>query len=241
LLVVIGIIAVLISILLPALTRARAQAKMVACMSNLRQIGLASQMYTQQNRNYIIPMSYAGLGSIEELLNKYVGAQMKSTFVAPDVFYCPATAEFDSPPYGGYMTPSGPYKGWSGYMFGYLVNVGDMNTTPPAPVHAIITNYTQVPQVRSKIKNASEFVSMSDLGVPRLQTSGPPTSAMKTRSSFDPNSSSYIFGTRMIHRNQGNILFMDGSVRSFPRTFLHLYSVPGSSGVGVPGQSAPWN
>src|SRR5687768_9310436 len=51
LLVVIGIIALLISMLLPALNKARESANRAACGSNLRQIGIAYYMYAAESKD----------------------------------------------------------------------------------------------------------------------------------------------------------------------------------------------
>ncbi len=53
LLVVIGIIALLIAILLPALNRARESAKKVQCLSNLRQVGIGFMMFVDQNKGFL--------------------------------------------------------------------------------------------------------------------------------------------------------------------------------------------
>ena len=52
LLVVIAIIGVLVALLLPALNSAREQAKAVQCMSNLRQMGIATVMYLNEWKYY---------------------------------------------------------------------------------------------------------------------------------------------------------------------------------------------
>ena len=58
LLVVIGIIALLIAILLPALGRARDQANAVACLANLRSLGQIHAAYVADNHGWMVPCDY---------------------------------------------------------------------------------------------------------------------------------------------------------------------------------------
>lgn len=62
LLVVIGIIALLISILLPALSKAKTAAAGAACASNLRQIGMALSLYATDNKGFLPRPASRGMG-----------------------------------------------------------------------------------------------------------------------------------------------------------------------------------
>jgi len=63
LLVVIGIIAVLISMLLPALNRAREQARSTKCLSNVRQLAIATIQYCNSNKGVFPLQGSSGGGA----------------------------------------------------------------------------------------------------------------------------------------------------------------------------------
>ena len=75
LLVVIAIIAILASILMPALSSARERGRAATCTSNMKQIGLANMSYQQDNNGWYIPnYNQRGLAAGTQLFpDKYVG------------------------------------------------------------------------------------------------------------------------------------------------------------------------
>src|SRR5947207_2112985 len=57
LLVVLGIVALLLALLMPALSRSRRQAQALVCQSNLRQLGHMLQIYSGENGGWLFPVT----------------------------------------------------------------------------------------------------------------------------------------------------------------------------------------
>lgn len=134
LLVAISIVSILVAILLPALTQARATAQSVLCLNQQSQIGIAHHLYAQENDDYIVP-TYGPSGSGPNwwsvLPPYYDQPNWKN-----QLLFCPTAFALDNleqPSYGGNRR-----LGYTLWVFGQTPRMSDI---PLTKVINIDTNY----------------------------------------------------------------------------------------------------
>jgi prepilin-type processing-associated H-X9-DG protein len=99
--VVIGIVALLVGILMPAVSRARETARRAACLSNLRQVHLTFYLYAQANQDRV-PIGYRGgnrqwdsmvFSATSKRLVLYGLLYQSGYMKDPRVFFCPSEVD----------------------------------------------------------------------------------------------------------------------------------------------------
>jgi prepilin-type processing-associated H-X9-DG protein/prepilin-type N-terminal cleavage/methylation domain-containing protein len=190
LLVVIAIIAILASMLLPALNKAREKAKAINCKSNLKQCGTAFNMYFQDSNGYLLnqvdsgawPTLYSTAVEFKGVLiaNKYLTAKN-------GVVGCPGSPVYDK---NSNAWRSYGFR-WTGYVF---------KTNPWGnPVHGEDIDGKATVIFAKRINKPTTFFLLAD---------------SMTKSGDEFYQCSTLSGTTLDlkHNSRANTLFLDGHV-----------------------------
>ncbi len=242
LLVVIGIIALLISILMPALQKAREAAVNVACQSNLRQHGIAIANYVADNKGYF-PVSYRMNASTREYILDSNGnpqpeydawrfrvywVQVRETYmpignepftstyqVNPNLV-CPAWRRHFPVP------NSGPDSNYNLDVSGYHMAFGHSLHRPGSQKYMFLGGL-----------KITQVGGMSDgaVSVGPARRTPPSRFIMLADAGFTQALSTMATGKPIAHRSGWNALFVDGHVQSFAEPNYPHEDDPGSTKI----------
>lgn len=213
LLVVIAIIAILASMLLPALVKAREKTKAVACVNNLKQVGLGCMQYSSDNNSYM-PRAINAIGAYNtgDVTNYWRVDLIKGKYLTGDLKYgsktllCPTVPRITNAAvnlYDGFSTST--Y--YSHYMMNglaaYFTLNGAMKTAPQIYTWKLAARFEM-------IKNPSSKFYILDNA---YQNGGDGNAGYSHPGYIDA-------ATGRRHNNGANVLFFDGHANWWKNDFL---------------------
>ncbi|MDD3927513.1 MAG: DUF1559 domain-containing protein [bacterium] len=191
LLVVIAIIAILSAILFPVFSKARDKARQTTCMNNMKQIGLAQQMYAQDYDGELLLYYVISAASPSVVINWHDALFNGSYAKSKSLFVCPAQA---------------PYK-WTTTTYTYAIRRG---CTAGATTSIYEKNLGGLNNILKlwDIDQPSKYLVLAD------SVFGPGRAEYPNQAHvLNPSpSSSAAYGIHMRHSGLANILFADGHV-----------------------------